>query len=152
MTPDVFKRTRMLFEETLSSFRRNNDLAAASSLAFSSSLALIPALFLVTTVLGAAVGSSQEAAAKVQEILRRFFPAYSEVMLREVRTLAAYKGAIGLLNFLVLMLGVMPLVSNMRQTLGGVFRRTPGRSRSHSSARLSCTAIRRVGRRRSAAP
>ena len=128
MIVDLARRIKLLAAETAWSFRRNNGLRAASSLAFSLAIALIPALFLVTTIAGIAVGSSQSAFSRVQEVLQQLLPGYSREILREVRNIAAYRGAISAVNSLVLLLTVTPLVSSMRDILGAIFRRRPGRS------------------------
>jgi membrane protein len=120
---DFLKKAGFLLSETLSSFRKNNDLSAASSLAFSATLALIPSLFLLTFVLGAAIGSSSEAMARTQELLVQLIPAYSQDILREVQSISSHMGTIGLLNGLVLLWSMTPLVSDMRIALGAVFRK-----------------------------
>ena len=121
------RRIRLVLAETAWSFRRNNDLRAASSLAFSLAIALIPSLFLVTTIAGITVGSSQAAFSRMQEVLQQLLPGYSREILREVRNIAAYRGAISAVNALVLLLTVTPLVSSLRDVLGTIFRRKPGR-------------------------
>jgi YihY family inner membrane protein len=125
---DILKKIQLVLSEAFSSFRRNNGLSAASSLAFSATIALIPSLFLLTFLLGAAIGSSERALAKTQEFLMQLIPAYSQVILREVRNISAHVGAIGLLNGLVLFWSVTPLVADMRVFLGIAFRRKPGRA------------------------
>jgi len=119
---DIVKKIWMIAAETISSFRRNNDLAAASSMAFSAMLALIPALFLLTALLGMTIGSSQEAFSKVQDLATRVIPNYSQDIVKEVRYIASHKRTFGALNFLVFLLAVTPLVSDMRSTLGTIFR------------------------------
>ncbi len=119
---DFVKKTWAVTIEALSSFRRNKDLSSASSLAFSAMLALIPALFLITALIGMAIGSSQEAFRKVQEIATQLIPSYSEAILREVRYLASHKRAIGAVNGLILLFAVTPLVSELRAALDTVFR------------------------------
>ena len=124
---ELARRTRLVLAEVAWSFRRNNDLRAASSLAFSLAIALIPSLFLVTTIAGITVGSSQAAFSRMQEVLQQLLPGYSREILREVRNIAAYRGAISAVNALVLLLTVTPLVSSLRDVLGTIFRRKPGR-------------------------
>jgi len=128
MVVELARNIRLVLAETAWSFRRNNGLRAASSLAFSLAIALIPALLLVTAIAGVAVGSSQAALARVQVVLQQLLPEYSREILREVRNLAAYRGAISAINALALLLTVTPLVSSLRDVLGAVFRRPPGRS------------------------
>ena len=124
---DPLKKLTIVLSEVFSSFRRNNDLTAASSLAFSATLALIPALFLLTILLGAAIGSSARALAKTQELLTQMIPAYSQDILREVSFITSHKGTIGLLNSLVMLWTITPLVADMRVLLGTVFRKKPTR-------------------------
>jgi membrane protein len=124
---DIATKSWMIASETFSSFRKNNDLAAASSMAFSSMLALIPALFLLTALLGMAIGSSQEAFLKVQELAIRVIPSYSQEIMKEVSFIATHKRTFGALNLLVFLLTVVPLVSDIRSALGKIFRTGAGR-------------------------
>ncbi len=125
---DTAGRVRNVFSDAFAAFRKNNDLSAASSLAFSATIALIPSLFLLTFVLGAAIGSSDRALAKTQELLTQVIPAFSQDVLREVRHISAHRGTIGLVNFLVLLWSVTPLVADLRVLLGRVFSRKPTRT------------------------
>jgi membrane protein len=124
---DFGKKLWIVLADASSSFRRNNDLTAASSLAFSATLALIPVLFLLTVLIGAAVGSSARAVQKTQELMTQLIPAYSQVILAEVNFIARHKGTIGLLNLFVLFWSITPLVADMRVCLGRIFRKKPSR-------------------------
>ena len=124
---DIAKKSWMIANETFFSFRRNNDLAAASSMAFSAMLALIPALFLLTALLGMAIGSSQEAFRKVQELARQVIPNYSQEIMKEVSFIATHKRTFGALNLLIFLFAVTPLVSDLRSSLGKIFRIGAGR-------------------------
>ena len=124
---DILKRTWMVTAETFSSFRRNDDLAAASSMAFSAMLAIIPALFLLTALLSLTIGSSQEAFAKVQEMATQVIPKYSQEIVKEVQYITRHIRTFGALNFLVFLLAVTPLVADLRTALGRIFRTGTGR-------------------------
>jgi len=124
---DITKKIWMIANETVSSFRRNNDLAAASSMAFSAMLALIPALFLLTALLGMAIGSSQEAFRKVQDLATQVIPNYSQEIMKEVSFIATHKRTFGALNLLIFLFAVTPLVSDLRSSLGMIFRTGAGR-------------------------
>jgi YihY family inner membrane protein len=124
---DILKKSWMIAVETFSSFRRNNGLGAASSLAFSAMLAIIPALFLLTALLGMAIGSSQEAFRKVQAMATQVIPSYSQEIVKEVQYITQHIGTFGALNFLVFLFAVTPLVSDLRSALGTVFRSRGGR-------------------------
>jgi len=121
------KKIRIVLFETFSSFQKNNDLSAASSLAFSATLALIPSLFLLTFVLGAVIGSSGRALAKTQDMLTQVIPAYSQDILREVQFISSHMGAISVLNGIVLLWSVTPLIADLRISLGTIFRKKPTR-------------------------
>jgi membrane protein len=123
MAVDILKNLQVALSGVFSSFRKNNDLSAASSLAFSATLALIPVLFLLTFLLGAVIGSSREAMVRTQDLLSQLMPAYSQDILREVQSMSSHKGTIGILNTLVLLWSMTPLVSEMRISLGNIFRK-----------------------------
>lgn len=124
---DLLKKSWFVLADAASSFRRNNDMLAASSLAFSSMLALIPALFLLTLLLGAFIGSSGRAVDQTRELMTQLIPDYSQVILREVDLIRRHRGAIGALNLLVLFWSITPLVADLRISLGTVFRRRGSR-------------------------
>lgn len=119
---DFFKKVWVVLSEALVLFRKNNDLTLASSLAFSATLALIPALFLLTFVLGVAVGSSQEALVRTQELLTQIIPTYSDEILREVQVITTHKTTIGAVNIVILLWIITPLVSEIRLALSTVFK------------------------------
>jgi membrane protein len=124
---DIVKKTWMIVVEIFFSFRRNNDLAAASSLAFSAMLAIIPALFLLTALLSLAIGSSQEAFRTVQEMATQVIPSYSQEIVKEVQYITQHIRAFGALNILVFLFAVTPLVSDVRSALAAIFRSHAGR-------------------------
>jgi len=124
---DIAIKSWMIAKEVISSFRRNDDLAAASSMAFSAMLAIIPALFLLTALLSLAIGSSQEAFSKVQEMATQVIPSYSQEIVKEVQYITQHIRTFGALNFLFFLFAVTPLVSDMRSALGAIFRTGAGR-------------------------
>ena len=124
---DHIKKVWVILSEAMSSFVRNNDLTAASSLAFSAMLALIPTLFLLTYLLSMAIGSSTQALTRTQELMTKLLPAYSQDIVKEVRLLASHKGTIGLVNMVVLFWSLTPFVADMRLILGTIFRKKPDR-------------------------
>ena len=91
-------------------------------MAFNAMLALIPAMFLLTSILGIAIGSSQEAFRKVQELATQVIPSYSQDILKEVRYISQHRRTFSVLNLSVFVLVVVPLVSDLRAALGAVFR------------------------------
>ncbi len=127
MVSNPLKKFWFVLSEALSSFRKNNDLTAASSLAFYAMLALIPALYLLTFLLGAVIGSSAQAFRKTQELMSQFVPAYSQVILKEVGFITSHRGAIGFVNLFVLFWSITPFVSELRLSLGTIFPKGPSR-------------------------
>jgi len=124
---NLLKKSRIILFEAFSSFQRNRGLTAAASLAFLSTLALIPMLLLLTFLLGAAIGSSTRALEETQQILKQFVPAYSQVVLNELSMIMRHKRAIGVINFFVLFWAVTRLVAGMRISLNAIFNRKTGR-------------------------
>ena len=121
------KKIRTILSGAFSSFRRNKGLTAAQSLAFLSTMALIPMLLLLTLLLNALIGSSARALEKTQEFLKQLVPAYSQVILNELNLIMRYKRAIGVINFFVLLWTVTRLVAGMRISLSTIFQKTTGR-------------------------
>jgi membrane protein len=124
---DTARKTALILQDAFQSFRRNNDAGLASSLAFSAMLAIIPALFLLTVLLGMTVGSSAEALQKVQSLVSQALPGYSQVIVREVRSIAEHMRAFGTLNFIIFLLVVTPLVGDLRTALRIIFRASKSR-------------------------
>ncbi len=113
--------------EAISGFRRNDDLRQASSLAFAAMLALIPAMLLLTYLLGMGIGSSRVAMQKVTEFVGDILPQFGDVILREVVHITQHTRSAGLLNVLALLWVMTPLVANTRAVLNAIFRITPRR-------------------------
>ncbi|BDU73964.1 hypothetical protein METEAL_31380 [Mesoterricola silvestris] len=114
--------------EALAGFRANADLRQASSLAFYSLLALIPALLLLTYLLGLIIGSSAAAHQRVTDYLARMVPDQAERVLQDVAGLTRHPGTAGWLNLLVLAWSVSPLVSALREIVRGIYKERETRS------------------------
>lgn len=111
-----------LFKEAFQSFRRNNCMNMAASLAFYTSLSLIPSLFFIAYFSGAIIGSSKIALIKIQELLNHFIPRYSDIILKEVKNVIAFKKGLGFINLFVLFTTILPLASSIRSALMTIFR------------------------------
>lgn len=120
---DFFKKAWVVLHDTVSSFGRNKDLTSAASLAFSATLALIPALLLLTAVLGIAVGSSTQAMVRTEELVMQLIPLYSDGLLREVRLITTHSTTISVVNIVILLWIITPFVSNMKLALATTFRK-----------------------------
>ena len=119
---DGLKHGWVVLQEAAGSFFRNADLRHASSLAFYSTLALIPAMLLLTYLLSVGIGSSQLAQLKTAEFIGQVIPRFGEVVLQEVSRLASHPRAAGGLNLLVLTWSLTPLVSSLRQIINAMFK------------------------------
>ena len=119
---DALRYGWVILQEAAGSFIRNSDLRQASSLAFYSTLALIPALLLLTFLLSVGIGSSQAAQQKTSEFILEVIPRFGEVILHEVGNLSSHPRAAGTLNLLVLTWSLTPLVSSLREIVNGIFR------------------------------
>ncbi|MBP1627302.1 MAG: cyclic nucleotide-binding protein [Holophagaceae bacterium] len=117
----------VVIQETLSAFLRNDDWRQASSLAFYTSLAIIPALLLLTFVLGLGIGSSQKAMLRTTELVNELLPDFGGVILREVGAIARHKRGVGLANVLLLVWSLTPLVASFRSILNHIFKVRPSR-------------------------
>ncbi len=118
----------VILTDAVGAFQRNDDLRQASSLAFYTALALLPALLLLSFALLALIGSSQGAMARASELVAELFPTFSDSLMREVVNLTRLTRADGLVNVAVLLWSVVPLVSAMRSTVNLIFKSQPKHS------------------------
>lgn len=111
-----------ILKEAFLSFRRDNCPQMAASLAFYTFLALIPLLFLIAYFSGVLLGSSGEALGKIQVMLKQFIPAYSDIIIKEVKNVIAFKKGLGIINLFLLFSAILPLASSIRTSLHRIFR------------------------------
>lgn len=111
-----------LLKETVLSFRRDNCMNMAASIAFYTSLSLIPSLFFIAYFSGTLIGSSKIALIKIQDLLNHFLPRYSDIVLKEVKNIIAFKKGLGIINLFVLFSTILPLASSVRTSLMRIFR------------------------------
>jgi YihY family inner membrane protein len=112
----------MILQAAGTAFAQSSDLRHASSLAFYTTLALIPALLLLTFLLSLGIGSSQAALQKTTEFIHQVIPRFGDVVLAEVRHLASHPRAAGSLNLLVFAWSLTPLVASLREIVNGMFK------------------------------
>jgi len=124
---DIARHGWIVLLEAIGGFRRNDDLRQASSLAYAAMLALIPAMLLLTHLLGLSIGSNRIAMQKVAEFVGDIIPKFGEVILREVVHITQHTRSAGLLNILALLWAVTPLVANTRSIINAIFRLSPRR-------------------------
>lgn len=125
---DALKHLWVILHEAVGGFLRNDDLRQASSLAYYTALALIPAMLLLTMALGFSIGSSAKAMQRTGEILGDVLPEFGQVILREVGTLSRHKKMASLVNVALLFWSLTPLVGTLRAVLNATFKVRPQRS------------------------
>lgn len=125
---DFVRQGWLVLREAFVGFEHNDDFRHASSLAYYTALALLPALLLLTYVLGIGLGASQSALQRMTDLVSDVIPQYSEVILREVSTVYRHKGTAGILTLLVLLWSISPLVGSLRSIVDSIFRVRPHRS------------------------
>lgn len=119
---DGVRQVRIVAVEAIQGFRGNDGLRHASSLAFYTALALIPALLLLTFVLGLGIGSSEKAMLKTSEFLGQVLPRLSDVVLHELEALNHHGRSKGLLNLVLLLWALSPLVATLRAVLADILK------------------------------
>ncbi len=119
---DVACHGWMILCEAGNAFVHNSDFRQASSLAFYSTITLLPTLLLLTFILSLGIGSSHAALEKTSAMIQQVVPRFGEVVLREVHDLANYPRTAGVLNVLVLAWTLTPLVGSLREVLEGMFK------------------------------
>lgn len=119
---DGGRQARIVLAEAFQGFRANDGLRHASSLAFYTALALIPALLLLTFVLGLGIGSSAQAMQKTAELLGQVLPRLSDVILHEVEALNHHGRTKGLVNLALLLWALSPLVATLRAVLADILK------------------------------
>jgi membrane protein len=112
----------LILKEAFSSFRKNNGMNMAASMAFYTALSIVPTLFLITYIAGSLIGSSEKAFMNAQELIMQFIPKYSEVVMREVKKVIGLKKGVGIINLMILLWSILPLSSSIRSSLGIIFR------------------------------
>ncbi len=125
---DLLRQAALVAEEALAGFGADGGLRQASSLAFYTLLALIPALLLLTFLLGLVLGGSQSAHQKLTGYLAQMVPGQAERMLEAVAALTRHAGTVGVVNTLVLAWSVTPLVAALREIVRGIFKGRETRS------------------------
>ncbi len=112
----------VMAQESVQGFIRNDDFRQASSLAFYTALAMIPALLLLTSTVGLALGSSTKAFVRTAGFIDDIIPRFSEVLLAEVGALSRRTRTVGFLNLLIMLWSISPLVSAMRSIITGILK------------------------------
>lgn len=125
---DLVRQGWLVLREAFVGFEHNDDFRHASSLAYYTALALLPALLLLTYVLGTGIGSSQSALQRMTDLVSDVIPQYSDVILREVGAVYRHKGTAGFITLFVLIWTISPLVGSLRSIVDGTFRVKPHRS------------------------
>lgn len=111
-----------IFWEARNSFSRDGCLNLSAALAFYTILSIIPFLFILVSLSGYLLGSSEQAFQVVISFGDRLFPQSSDLILREVRALAQRAKLFGWVGFFSLIWTASIVFSSLEFALSIVFR------------------------------
>lgn len=121
-----------IFWEARSSFSRDGCLNLSAALAFYTILSIIPFLFLLVSLTGYLLGSSEQAFQVVISFGDRLFPQSSDLILKEVRALTERATIFGWVGFFSLIWTASIVFSSLEFAMNIVFRVEQRRSFFHS--------------------
>ena len=110
-----------IFQEILSSFKRQNFLATNASISFFTLFAFIPLVLLILFFLSQWLSSSALALEKMQHITALLLPEMSNRIMAEVGKVSSTKASWGALWITILFLGSTPLTSALRSSFNNIF-------------------------------
>lgn len=116
------KNAGIVLTEAVRAFFRNNDPTAASSLSFFSTIALIPALFLLTYLNSFSEGLSHLLILKSRTVLEEIIPASSGEVLEKILSVSAPHKAIGIINLAILLWSITPLITSIRKAFSNIYK------------------------------
>jgi len=112
----------LIIREAVKSFLRNNNFEMSAALTFYGFFALIPMLFFVMYLLSNVAISSQVVIKGIENLTTHMFPQFSNIFMKEVFFLTAYKKMWGIIGFLVVFLAIIPLTDTLRTAFRQTFR------------------------------
>ena len=125
--------------EAWRAFSRDGCLNLSAALAFYTILSLIPLLFLLMSVGGYILGSSEEAYQLMRSFFERFAPQASPMIFREVKAVAQRAGVLGWVGILAMIWTASIIFSSLEFAMGVVFR--VERHRNFLNAKLIALAM-----------
>ena len=111
----------LIFVESIKSFINNDSYQTAANLAYYGFFSLIPLLLLVVILLSNLTLSSEQVLKGTQTLAEEIMPQSSEVLLKEISTLAA-KRIWGLYSMIALLWIIIPFASALRSAFTQVFK------------------------------
>jgi YihY family inner membrane protein len=111
----------LIFVESIKSFINNDSYQTAANLAYYGFFSLIPLLLLVVILLSNLTLSSEQVLKGTQTLAEEIVPQSSEVLLKEISTLAA-KRIWGLYSMIALLWIIIPFASALRSAFAQVFK------------------------------
>lgn len=118
----AFRSTWLVLTESVRAFMDNDGLTASSSLAFFSTIAMIPALFLLTYLNRFSDGISNLLTIKTRTVLEEFIPTGSGEVLDSLLSVSAPDHAVGIINLAILLWSITPLISAIRRAFSTIFK------------------------------
>src|SRR3989338_8087691 len=111
----------LIFVESIKSFINNDSYQTAANLAYYGFFSLIPLLLLVVILLSNLTLSSEQVLKGTQTLAEEIMPQSSEMLLKEISTLAA-KRIWGLYSMIALLWIIIPFASALRSAFAQVFK------------------------------
>lgn len=118
----AIRSTWLVLTESVRAFFENDGLTSSSSLAFFSTIAIIPALFLLTYLNRFSEGISSLLTLKTRTVLEEFIPAGSSEVLESLLSISAPDHAVGIINIAILLWSITPLISAIRRAFSTIFK------------------------------
>ena len=116
------RSTWLVLTEAVRAFFYNDGLTASSSLAFFSTIAMIPALFLLTYLNRFSEGISHLMVIKTRTVLEEFIPAGSGEVLDRLLSVSAPDHTVGIINLAILLWSITPLISAIRRAFSTIYK------------------------------
>ncbi len=116
------RSTWLVLTDAVRAFYENDGLTASSSLAFFSTIAMIPALFLLTYLNSFSEGISHLLIIKTSTVLEEFIPTGSGEVLDRLLSVSAPGHAVGIINLLILLWSITPLISAIRRAFSTIYK------------------------------
>ena len=118
---EIMSLSWLIFVESIKSFINNDSYQTAANLAYYGFFSLIPLLLLVVILLSNLTLSSEQVLKGTQTLAEEIMPQSSEVLLKEISTLAA-KRIWGLYSMIALLWIIIPFASALRSAFAQVFK------------------------------
>jgi len=118
---NILASSFLIIKASLHSFVVNRNMETAATLAFYGFLSLMPLVLLALVALSHFLGSSETVYAALQNVLIDFIPSFNVSVLDDLTSIS-FKGVIGLVSILLLLLFMTPFAGALRSALAKMFK------------------------------